>query len=368
MDQSRQSRSVALMLRAVGVIVAVLLTAFTVPVWGDTSKQLGPAARGSCKTNWLLEGKVGLSTHYFPLKPEQRNDMANAFQVERVAEQAAEAGASWLLFTVHHQPWIMLAPNATLDRLLGNSNYTSSRDVPLELHQQLLRYNIRLMLYVNLRLDPQSAASEEVRKAMGGWPPNDRVIENIASVYREFSLRYGDRVSGWWVDAAGLKEYRASPDRERWFKVIGDALRAGNPEALVTFNPGVTVRRYTGSDDYTAGESVGLDSVPEGRWMDRAQWHLWTFLGGWWESGGTRFSDDELERFVAQVTSHGGALTFEVGTSGINWEGRSVKGQGGVRKVTPHVGYIDPKQIEQIKAVMKHRQPAPIDQLTNCAN
>lgn len=354
-----------------GVFASVLvfcIAAFATPSWSEGLSPSRAGAVGHCKTNWLYQGEIGLSTHYFPLRSDKREAVANALQVKKVAEQAAEAGASWFLLTIHHRPWIMMAPNATYDRIVGNDNYTTKRDVPMELARELQSKGIKLMLYVNLRIDPKSVASAEVRQAMGGWPPSDVLFRNIAAVYREFSLRYGDKVSGWWVDAAFLPEYKNSPNRERWFRMLADALRAGNPSALVTFNPGVTIQRYTGSEDYTAGESEELKSIPSNRWLDGVQWHMWTFLGGWWASGGTRFSERQLGDFVSQVTGNGGAITFDVGTRGINFKGRPKESQPEDRTTTPHVGYIDPIQVEQIKAIMKYRQPPAARQLANCIN
>lgn len=356
--------SAGLALRRHCVVALALLAALATPSWSALPDTGAP---GSCKTNWLYQGEIGLSTHYFPLKVDNREMVAKEFQVERVADQAADAGVSWFLLPLHHQPWIMMAPNVTFDRIIGSSDYTTQRDVPMEFSRQLQGRNIKLMLYVNLAFDAQSAVSDEVRRAMGRWPPNDRLIHNIAAVYREFSLRYGNRVSGWWVDAAGRKEYRDSPNRERWFKLIADALRAGNATALVAFNPGLTVSRYSGSTDFTAGETESLGTLPDGRWLDRAQWHEWTYLGGAWGSGGTRFSDAELGRYVSQVTSRGGALTFDVGTRGIN-KTKPEKGGEVSRTATPYVGYIDPGQIKQIKAAIQHRRPVSAEQLRNCVN
>ena len=159
----------------------------------------------STRTQWMFEDKVGLSTHYFPSKAEEVEQVTDAFSVEKVAEQASEAGANWFMLTVHHQPWLMMAPNETYDKLLGHGKYTAKRDLPLDLHKALHAKGIRIMLYVNLRMDDKSGCLEvdpKIQESMGGWPPNDKLVDNIATVYREWSLRYGDKVSGWWVDGA----------------------------------------------------------------------------------------------------------------------------------------------------------------------
>lgn len=338
-------------------LLALGLSALPSQSWADRAAQQTKVAL--CKTDWMYRGEIGLSTHYYPLTVESEEKIANAFQVQTVANQAAEAGASWFVFTVQHQNWLMMAPNKTFDRIVGNSDYTPDRDIPLELYRVLNEKNIKLVLYVNLFM----SANPAVTKAMGGWPPNDKLIENIAAVYREYSLRYGNKVAAWWVDGAGMPQYKNSPSRERWFDTIAHALRAGNPNALVAISPALEVGRYTPHSDFTAGESNDLKPVPAGRWLDGAQWHLWTYLGGFWSSDGTRFSNQELGNYVSTVTNKGGALTFDVGTLGVNREGIT-----GISVPTPYVGYIDPAQIEQIKAIRKYRHPATSTRPTHCKN
>lgn len=345
---------------AVLLVVAFGLSTAAGPSWAEqANSQTDVDHSVLCRTDWMYRGVMGLSTHYFPLTVDSKEKIANAFQVQTVANQAAEAGASWFIFTVQHQNWMMMAPNETFDRIVGNSDYTPDRDIPLELYRALNEKNIKLVLYVNLFMH----ANPAVTKAMGGWPPNDTLIDNIAAVYREYSLRYGNKVAAWWVDGAGMPHYKNSPDRERWFATIADALRAGNPNALVAISPALEVARYTPNSDFTAGESNDLKPVPTNRWLDGAQWHLWTYLGGWWSSDGTRFSDQELGNYVSLVTSRGGALTFDVGTLGVNKA--SIAGRS---EPTPYVGHIDPAQIEQIKAIRKYMHPATSAPPSNCGN
>jgi hypothetical protein len=348
-------------------LIVLSLSGFAGLSWAEGIGQKISVTKGLCKTNWLFQGQIGISTHFFPMKVKNKEEFVNKFQVQTVADQAAEVGASWFLLTLHQGPWIMMAPNSTYDRIIGNGDYTPERDVPLELQQKLQAKGIKLMLYVNIKVSPNT--DSKVRDAMGGWPPNDKLIENIAAVYREYSLRYGDKVAGWWVDGAQNLAYRSATKREQWFKTIADALHSGNPAALVTFNTGLKVARYTKNADFTAGESEDINpSFPGGRWVDGAQWFLWTFLGGWWGSGGTRYSDQELGDYVSHVTSQGGALTFDVGTSGINKAGAAIKSQAVNTITTPHFGYIDPTQINQIKAIRKYLHPADSKLLSNCLN
>lgn len=285
------------------------------------SGAVSAASPSACPVSWM-EGGWGVSTHYFPLSKDYVARVADNIDASAVAHQAAQAGARWFLFTLHHQNWLLMAPNRTFARIVGSDSFASRRDVPRDLIKELGKVGIRPMLYVNLRLDADSGADPVVRAAMGGWPPNDRLVANIAAVYREFSLRYGTGIAGWWVDSAGMPGYVDAPSREKWYSTIAAALRAGNPKALVAFSPGLEVSRYSGENDFTAGESNDLSSVPqEGRCVEGVQWHSWTYLGGWWGADGTRFSDAQLCRYMANAIKPGGAVTFEIGTWGVTRQG-----------------------------------------------
>ena len=305
----------------------------------------------SRRAEWMYERKVGMSTHYVGSRGNLE-ERARQFKPEKVAEQVERAGAGWLLFTIHHQPWAMLAPNAAYDKLVDNSKYTAERDVAMELSKALADRGIKMMIYVNLRLDPRGACPAEVREAMGGWPPDDKLVENVAEVYGEFSRRYGDRVAGWWVDGAWLPEFKKSPHREKWFATIAKALRSGNPDAAIAFNQGLIDRhgmiRYSPQNDYTAGEMGDLEFVPEDRWVDGAQCQLWTYLGTHWSLSGLRFSDRELCDYARRVVKNGGALTFEVGTIG-----RTNRKSKPGSDPKSELGSIDPRQVEQVRTVVE---------------
>jgi hypothetical protein len=233
---------------------------------------------------------------------------------------------------------------------------TAERDVPLDLVEALAPKGIQLMLYVNLRLDPASKCPETVRNNMGGWPPNDTLFTNIARVYREFSLRYGRDVVGWWVDGPH-PDIKHSPHREKWFRMIAEALRAGNPDAIIAFNYSLVewygMTRYTPNADFTPGETDTITYIPQGRWVEGAQCHLWTYLGEFWAQPGTRFTDRQLIDYTGEVTASGCAMTLEVGTMAL-----SGRNSAAGSNVALPIGIIDPKQVEQIRVITDHLRKA----------
>jgi len=310
-----------------------------------------PDPTAARRSAWMHAGKLGLTTHHFPTDRTHVDAFTNEFDVERVAEQCAEAGAKWFMLTLHHQAWLMQAPNAELDRITGRDDFTAKRDLPLELHAALAKRGIRMMLYVNLRIDPEGGCQPEIKEALGPWPPEDRTMQQVADVWRVFSERYGEKVSGWWVDGVWTKWFKQTPreERERWFAILAEGLRAGNPDAAVAMNPGVkdVFDRYSAQNDFLAGEANELLDPPTDRWLDGAQWHVWPYLGPWWGSGGCRFETAELCDWARRVVAGGGAISFEVGTRGVTKADRQDK-----RGVSDGpVGAIDPRQVEQVRAV-----------------
>ena len=57
-------------------------------------------------------------------------------------------------------------------------------------------------------------------------------------------------MSGWWFDGG----YEHIHFNEDIASLYADAVKRGNPKAIVTFNPGVSLIRHTQAEDYTAGE------------------------------------------------------------------------------------------------------------------
>ena len=91
---------------------------------------------------------------------------------------------------------------------------------------------------------------------------------------REWSTRYGDKVSGWWFDGG----YDSVHFDEAVAAIYSEAVRAGNANALVTFNPGVGLERHTRAEDYTAGElNEPFTVLPTSRFVDGSQWHALTY-------------------------------------------------------------------------------------------
>jgi hypothetical protein len=96
------------------------------------------------------------------------------------------------------------------------------------------------------------------------------------------------------------------------------ALRAGNPESIIAFNPGVKVPviAYCDEEDYTAGEiDKVLPHEHPNRWINDEQYHILTYLGKWWGEGQPRFDTAFVREYTKQILSHEGVMSWDVGVT-----------------------------------------------------
>ena len=124
-------------------------------------------------------------------------------------------------------------------------------------------------------------------------------------------------------------------------------MKRGNPKAIVTFNPGVSLIRWTQAEDYTAGElNDPFGTLPESRWVKGSQWHALTYLGGNWSQRDVRHPTDKWVAWVQAVVAKGGVVTLDMGP---NWD----------QQAGP-IGSLDRAQLAQLKAICQAlKQPTP---------
>lgn len=239
------------------------------------------------------------------------NDCVKEFDVERFADRVAETGAGYAFFTMMQQTRFFPAPNETFDRLTGYKpgEACATRDLVMEIADALAKRNIDLYLYWTgdgpVR-DPQAFAGLK-----GVHPVTAEYMKNWSDVAAEYGQRYGKKVKGWWVDGS----YSWIGHNEETRGILAEGLRAGNPDRILAFNPGVdpVVQAYSDHDDFTAGEQNSFTSLPEtGRFLKGAQWHILTYLGGGWGGAGTKLSKEELAHYVWTVNRLGGVVTIDL--------------------------------------------------------
>jgi hypothetical protein len=316
-------------------------------------------------TDWFLNAKWGVFIHYLAGLPSadspeetsvgEWNRRIDGFDVQGLARQLAEIRAGYLFITLGQNSGYFLSPNATYDALVQRRPCRlSRRDLVADLAEALRPHGIPLMVYAPSHAPALDRQAVEGLKCTPTWdascwqlkPGTYAVAEGVderlsafqrnwEAVIREWSLRWGKDVRGWWFDGCYKADtmYR-HPDAPNFASFAG-AAKAGNPDSLVAFNPGVKVPVVCHSEfeDYTAGEIAdafpicmdshwGRDTKPAQYWgmplrrfIAGAQFHVLTFMGPYWCRGLPRFPDVMVVGCTQHINACEGVISWDVPTN-----------------------------------------------------
>lgn len=278
----------------------------------------------------LLHGlKWGAFMHFLSgfynmesMTPGEWNRIVEAFDVKSLARQLHEAGAGYFMLTIGQNSGFFCAPNRTYDAIVGYPKpHCSRRDLIADLALELEKYGIPLFAYLPANApnrDPRAVRAfdyHDVRNCPDRLASFQRKWE---SVIREWSLRWGELVKGWWIDGCYpdinriMYQHADTPN----FGSFAAAMRAGNPRSLVAWNPGVAdpeLISAAAEEDYTAGECEWPGRVIAlGQYEEQAQTHVLSYIGKWWGWREPRFSAETLIAATRNITDMGGAVTWDI--------------------------------------------------------
>jgi hypothetical protein len=289
-------------------------------------------------TDWFSRAKYGVFIHFLPSSKEGLKQVER-FDVQAFADQLQEMGAGYVVLTLGQNSGYFNSPNAAYEKQTGYApgERCATRDLPLDLSQALRPKGIRLMLYLPCQTpngDPRAQKAFGLPQGARDQPIDLIFAEKWSRVIQEWSERYGEKVAGWWFDGGYEHIHFSEAIATRY----AAAVKHGNPDAIVTFNPGVKVVRWTKAEDYTAGElNEPLQVVPTERWLDGSQWHALTFLGDSWGGRNTRFTEDQWVDWARKVAARHGVITLDMGP---NYDGEAGP-----------VGQLAEAQVKQVKAI-----------------
>jgi len=277
---------------------------------------------------WMQQARWGVMTHYLAdwqsqvhhldMNVEQWNKLVEGFDVEAIAGQLQAAGAKYYQISIGQNSGYYLSPNRAYDRLTGiQPGKCSRRDLVADLAEALQKRGIRLMVYLPSGAPGADKTADAALEWQNGPHPNKEFQRKWEQVIREWSLRWSRKVSGWWFDGCYFPNsmYRSADAPN--FASFAAAARAGNPGAIVAFNPGVIYRiiSITPDEDFTAGEIdkpklVTIRRSLDGK-VDGAQIQMLSYLGSTWGRGTPRFTTDEVIRYTKKVIDMRGAVTWD---------------------------------------------------------
>ncbi len=305
--------------------LAALLAASLLPKSGAWGEEAGRAA-------WMKQARWGVMTHYLAdriaadrkppassLSVSEWNELVNQFDVNGLADSLQKVGAGYLIFTIGQNSGFYVAPNATYDRLVGSEpGKCLKRDLIDDLARALHLRGIKLIVYLPAGAPARDRDAVDALEWKNGANRNAAFQRKWEAVIREWSSRWGGAVDGWWFDGCYWPNtmYRTADPPN--FASFAAAARAGNPSAVVAFNPGVVDRSLsvTPEEDYTAGEINDPDRLmirrAVGGVVDGVQVHVLTYLGSTWGKGEPRFNAEQLATHFQRVARAGGILTCDV--------------------------------------------------------
>jgi hypothetical protein len=200
-------------------------------------------------TDWMMEAKYGLMTHWTPFTQPRRGpkkpycDAVRDFDVESYMQMIDETGAGYLVFPTGWGGFWFPGPiNAISGRMPGRA---CERDLVMELADALIKRNRKLILYWGWWVpgtDYAQAWGQDLKE----------YARNFAAFLAEVGQRYGTKLAGFFFD--GEHESRLYPNLYPYEMVTG-AARTGNPNRVVSYNNWI-FPRITDFQDYWIGEST----------------------------------------------------------------------------------------------------------------
>jgi len=291
------------------------------------------------KTDRFYNSKWGIFNHlFFALQlteEEQRNktitEFVDGIDTDLIAEQLHELGVGYYFVSMFQANQYMNAPNATFDRIAGyqSGEACSKTDLIEKLYASLSKYGIDLYLYFDGDgpwRDPKSADAFGFRRDENARSEGFTLefFQKFSMVLEEYAVRYGDKVKGWWFDSC-YDYFNVTDEMLGYYK---RAVEKGNPNAIVAMNNGGTIRecekglpptmkRHSVHDDYVSGEATDFSLIPDGRFVDGAQWHVFSWLG-WkydraaWAENNLKYSGEFLGEYIKLVNQRGGVVTIDI--------------------------------------------------------
>jgi hypothetical protein len=287
------------------------------------------AADAQNRAAWMHEAKWGVMTHYLAdwqaqvhhldMSVEQWNKLVDGFDAQGIAKQLDAAGARYYQISIGQNSGYYLAPNPTYDKLVGiQPSKCSRRDLVADLSAALSPRGIKLMVYLPSGAPAQDKIADGALEWRNGPYPLKEFQRKWEAVIRDWSERWGRKISGWWFDGCYFPNSMYRSLEPPNFASFAAAARTGNSDAALAFNSGVVYRilSVTPYEDFTAGEIdkpelVSIRREVDGK-MDGTQIQMLSYLGQTWGKGSPRFTTEEVVQFTKKVTDLGGAVTWDV--------------------------------------------------------
>lgn len=297
-------------------------------------------------TDWFYERGYGIFVHHMESivndsnrinsmgKSTSWDECLRDFDYELFASQVAETGAGYVIITIMQGSKYMLAPNETYNRITG---YQPGEACPTfdfieELYEALHKRDIDLMLYYTGNGPHLDEIAGNAFGHRDRGPVSQEFLDDWTAVLREYSMRYGTKIKGWWMDGFSAWRGYNNTDGLDKLKMYVDACKAGNPDAIVAFNHYGVINEWGGQRkwvapgtrvcDYTAGEMIYFEDIPVQPFIHgtKCRWHILSHIAkspdqmayNGWAKPGSNYSPEYLADYYGKVHEHGGVMSIDV--------------------------------------------------------
>lgn len=274
------------------------------------------------KTAWM-EGQWGFR---FNMPSMKKPKSLASFDVDKMMVQIkALDSASWVQINITQgaNGSFYTAPHATLAKHVS-PKIVPKRDLFGEMLNALNKEGFKVMVYFategpTMGKHPDKALPGVIDnwntyvKSIG-MTPEQAVAEVIV---KEYSLRYGKKIAGWWFDHSGFGDV----------KLLKKAVRSGNSNAVIGFNVGGSPKLLTNAEsDFTAGHptpmrrqraswvgnEVAIDIIEKNNYINGALGHFFPPMQERWNSGKPVFKTSQAIDWTMRIVNAGGAITWAV--------------------------------------------------------
>ena len=289
----------------------------------------GSSMHAQERAAWLKEAKFGVMTHYLQdwlsrtenkkINAEEWNRLVDNFNVDDLAEQVKSVGARYMFFTIGQNSGFYVSPNSTYDKIVAaDTSRCSKRDLIADLGTALHKRGLKFIVYLPSGAPNGDNKAKTALEWKNGPYQNIEFQKKWEAIITEWSHRWKDKIDGWWFDGCYWPNIMYRSESAPNFKSFAAAARAGNPNIIVAFNPGVFYRLMspTPYEDYLAGEINKADSISikrnyDGK-IDGVQIQVLCFLGERWGMGSPRFTNEQIVSYTELLLNSGGAITWDV--------------------------------------------------------
>ena len=287
---------------------------------GETTT--APPALTDRRAAWM-EGQWGFR---FNMPGMKQAESLATFDVQKMMTQIKVLdSATWVQINLTQgaNGSFYTSPHADLARHVS-ADIVPQRDLFGEMLEALNAQGFKVMVYFategpTMGKHPDKALAGVIEKwkkyAKSRRMTPEQAVADI--IVKEYSLRYGAKIAGWWFDHAKYGDIPA----------LDKAARAGNPEAVLSFNVGGSPELLTCPEsDFTAGHptpmkqqspswegnEVAITLMEKSNYINGSLGHFFPPMQEKWNAGKPAFETEKAVDWTMRIVQAKGSITWAV--------------------------------------------------------